>query len=76
MYSINLNVTGTILMPKSNYKKKVTTFKGGPSPLQQLFGSGALGGAGLLANLFLASLAPSERLLNTRGSYAKHKAYA
>ena len=49
-------------MPKSNYKKKVTTFKGGPSPLQQLFGSGALGGAGLLANLFLGKPSPVRKV--------------
>lgn len=45
-----------------NYKKKITTTKGGASPLQQLFGSGALGGAGLLASLFLGKPKPVKKI--------------
>ena len=45
-----------------NYKKKVTTTKGGPSPLQQIFGSGGFGAAGLLASLFMNKSKPVKKV--------------
>jgi len=45
-----------------NYKKKVTTTKGGSSPLQQIFGSGGLGAAGLLASLFMGNSKPVKKV--------------
>lgn len=45
-----------------NYKKKVTTTKGGSSPLQQILGSGGLGAAGLLASLFMGKPKPVKKV--------------